>query len=133
MVQRTGLFLLAILAVPILSAAQVIGPVSTSSTLLWTAPANVTSSAEAVALEYRFRDNGGAFLVVPSVTCSSVAPFTCSAKLPSPIVSILNVIGSHAITLSAFAGGSVGLEGGQSLPFTLTSPPGVVTGLSLTK
>lgn len=126
---KTWLFvaLMALLLAPTVAQAQT---VSTSTKLIWTAPSNATL-AEVQAFEYRFRDNNGAFLAVPNVTCASMAADGCTAPLSAAMVTMLNAFGTHNVTLSAYS--TVGLvESPQSLPFVLKSLPVAPTGLRLT-
>lgn len=128
--KRAVLILIFLLGFAAVVQAQV---VTTNSTFTWTQP-SVADAAAAQAMEYRFRDNGGAFLVVPAVTCTLPAANTaaCSAKLTAAIVSLINgTSGVHNTTLSAYQAGVPGLESAQSLPFVLTVGPAVPTGFKI--
>jgi hypothetical protein len=127
---KRALFVLVALA-SLAAPAHAQAVVTTNSTLIWTAPSNSANAAEAQGFEYRFRDNNGAFIAVPGVVCTSLVADGCTAKLTAPMVTILNAIGTHNITLSAYAA-SVGLESGQSVPFVLKTPAAAPTSLKLT-
>lgn len=110
-----------------------IGPVTTTDKINWQMKESVDTAAAAQALEYRLRDNAGAFLAVSGVTCTGAAlPFACQATLTAPIVALLNTAGVHNVTLSAYAQ-AAGLESAQSVPFVLKTPAAVPTGVRLTR
>jgi len=128
---KSLIVLLALLLLPSIASAQLTGPVTTTSKLIWTAPSNAGSVATAQALEYRFRDNGGAFLAVPGASCASLAADGCQTTLSAAMVATLNAIGTHNVTLSAYDTTGL-LESAPSIPFVLKSPPGAPTGVKLT-
>jgi hypothetical protein len=127
--------LVAILATPSLYAQTPVttGPVTTAMSLSWASPNNVPTLTEVQAIEWRLRDNNGAFLVVPGTTCTgTAAPFACTSKLTTAMAAMLNTLGTHNITLTAYLGGTAQVESLQSAPFALKSPAGAPTGLRIT-
>lgn len=124
---------LLVIARPLWAQDVTTGPVTTSQKVAWQMTSSVDTAAAAQALEYRLRDNGGAFLAIVGVTCTGTSvPFNCQANLSAPIVSLLNVAGIHNVTLSAYAQ-SAGLESAQSVPFVLRSPAAVPMGVRITQ
>lgn len=81
-------------------------------TLLWTAPDNTVTAAEATALTYTLYVNNGPAVVVTGATCTGAGPsFTCTSPVPTgtPLT-----IGTK-LELTARSG--TGAESPRSLPF----------------
>jgi len=115
------------------------GPVTATMHIAWSmaalADAGVTTPAEAQALTYTAVDTLGGVAASPipitGTACLTGTPFTCSALLPAALVTSLNRVGQHSMTLTASnsAGASI------SLPFLLSTPlskPPVPTGVRIT-
>lgn len=112
------------------------GPLTTTSVVMWAAPSNVTSPAEAQTLDYRlYLEMDTTFTLLVDTCGAPVAPDvigTCSAAFPAALLTRVNVIGTHQIKLTAYSP-TAQLESVQSLPFVLRTPPAAPTGVRVTK
>lgn len=110
------------------------GPISVNDNVEYVL-VDVASIAAAQATEARIRVDSttGAFTAVAAPTCTastSPAGFRCSAKIPSQVVSQVNVRGTHQIRISAFADG---VEGPPDSPFSITTGPAAPQGSRFTR
>lgn len=110
------------------------GPVSTAWKVVWNS-SNGASAAAAQALEARFTVDTNPYVVLTSNKSCTTTPtaglFACQANLTQPLVDQLNKIGTHDMVLKEYDPATK-LEGPNSLPFVLLSPPAAPTGLRLT-
>lgn len=107
-----------------------IGPVDTTMKIAWELPANITL-ADAPTFEARFRDstNPGSFTVLTGVNCVAGTPINCTSPLTAALVTLINKVGKHDLTLSYFRADTG--EGSQSIPFTLVTPSTAPTNLKI--
>lgn len=126
-----------LLLVPTFASAQTVttGPVDTSMKFAWELPTNL-SLTDAPTLEFRMRDTlfPTVTTVLTAVQCNvpvAGGPVSCISQLTSAIVSSLNKIGVHSVTLTYFRS-DVG-ESSQSLPFGLPIPLTAPMNFKITK
>ena len=123
-----------LLSLSVTAHAQVVvtGPVTTSHAAVWDQE-NISSAAAAAALTPMFRIDGAGPFSPTGVTCIAFVPatpnkWTCRVNLNAQMVSLLNLTGSHSMVLRMLDP-TTKLEGTDSVPFVLTSPPAAPTGL----
>ena len=101
----------ALILIP-LYAGRLLFQVPPTPELAWTAPANVTSVAEAQGLTYTLYVNSGPAVPVPGVVCvGAVAPYTCTSPVPVGTPAAINT------KLELTATGATSPEGPRSTPF----------------
>lgn len=121
------LLILAFLFVALPAVAQPAPPLTAANRVLWGAPSNTATIAEAQGLEYRLYVDGAATFTVLAHTC--VAPTapdliaSCSSPIPAAVLAVLNRIGGHEVRMTAFSA-SAALESEKTAPFVVKMGPG---------
>lgn len=131
------LVLVILLLASSLARAQAIvqGPVSTGNRAVWEVD-NAASVTAAAAFVPRFTIDQTGPISPSGTTCVAFVPatpnkFTCQVNLNAQMVALINIAGSHVVTLRLFDA-TTKLESPDSVPFQLSSPPAAPTGLRIT-
>lgn len=107
------------------------GPIPATAQIAWDAPDNVPSIPSATALEPRVRVDGATAFTVLTDTCTgSAVPFRCQAPIPTALLTTLNAVGAHTVTVALYDP-STGLEGPSAIPFALRNPPAAPSGVGM--
>lgn len=127
--KRVLLIVLAVLSGVAIVSAQAQPPYTTANKLAWTASANASTAAAAQALNHLLTIDSGSSVVLSGVVCTGTTPaITCTSPLTASMVSTLNAIGRHTLTLAAASGT---LVSPISDPFIADVAPAKPTGLSI--